>query len=584
MPPSPWKIVRWSLSSLAVVLLVAAVWMGYQAWKVNSGLRTAADAAVDLRAAATAGDDEAVASALARFEEGSSSAADTTGGVTWGLMARLPVVGDDADGVRKVSTVLADLAEDGIPPLSSTAQDLESLAPRSGRVDVDRVVALGPVVSDGLRAFADAERELDAHDPRDFVGPLAEKYVELSDQVSEVVIALDAADTALEVLPAMLGSEGPRSHVLVFQSNAEIRGGGGLVGATALVTATDGRIDLARQASGGSFEILDAPAVPFVGAEEAIYGEVLGRFFVNATMTPDFSRTAAIVKARWEQRFPETVDDVLSIDPVALSYLLEATGPVVVDGVSLDSTNAADELLHGVYLRFEDPARQDVFFQRATKAIFERVTDGVTQPETFLRGLSRGVQEGRIRVHSFDAAEQEVLAPTAISGVTNYDPGLEDPQVAFVLNDLAADKMSYFLRYDVSVDATACRDGVQRLTGDAQLLSDAPEDVGGLPDYVTGGGQSGTEPGSQLVLARIYGPIGGTITDIEFSSRKLDEVEIDDDRGRPVVTLVAALEPGQKVDIAWRMTTGPDQPGDVDVMVTPSTEPLRTSSTAVSAC
>ena len=46
---------------------------------------------------------------------------------------------------------------------------------------------------------------------------------------------------------------------------------------------------------------------------------------------------------------------MISIDPVALSYLLAVTGPVTVDGVTLTADNAVDELLNGTYLRLRGP-------------------------------------------------------------------------------------------------------------------------------------------------------------------------------------------------------------------------------------
>ena len=62
-----------------------------------------------------------------------------------------------------------------------------------------------------------------------------------------------------------------------------------------------------------------------------------------------------------------------------------------------------------------------------------------------------------------------------------------------------------------------------------------------LPESVTGGGDFGTEKGSQLVAVRIYGPTGGDIADIKVDG---SAVEVDAgpagrparrDAGRPAV-------------------------------------------------
>ena len=44
------------------------------------------------------------------------------------------------------------------------------------------------------------------------------------------------------------------------------------------------------------------------------------------------------------------------------------------------------------------------------------------------------------------------------------------------------------------------------------------------------------------------------------------------------------LAPQKSVDVEWRVRSGADQPGDVDVDVTPSVEARQSSFTATSAC
>ena len=51
------------------------------------------------------------------------------------------------------------------------------------------------------------------------------------------------------------------------------------------------------------------------------------------------------MKARWEQEYDDQIDGVVALDPVALSYLLEGLGKIVVGGVDLTSENVVDELL-----------------------------------------------------------------------------------------------------------------------------------------------------------------------------------------------------------------------------------------------
>ena len=88
---------------------------------------------------------------------------------------------------------------------------------------------------------------------------------------------------------------------------------------------------------------------------------------------------------------------MLSLDPVAMSYLLEGTGPVQVGDVTLTSDNLVDELLSRPYRELE-PAAQDELFQQAARAIFEASTGKLASPMRFVEGLERAAREGRLLV------------------------------------------------------------------------------------------------------------------------------------------------------------------------------------------
>ena len=85
-------------------------------------------------------------------------------------------------------------------------------------------------------------------------------------------------------------------------------------------------------------------------ALEAAYGSVNaagGWDFANAPT--DGPTAAGFISRLWEQTGNKPIDGVIMIDPLALSSMLEATGPVQVDGVpfSLTSTNDVPFLTDG---------------------------------------------------------------------------------------------------------------------------------------------------------------------------------------------------------------------------------------------
>ena len=578
------RLVRLGLLVVFLGALAFTAWSGYQAWQVNEDLGAAVDDASALERALEAGDQPAASDALDRLDAHASAAHDRTEGLTFGILAKLPVVGDDVTGVRVATDVATDLTDEGLRPLVDEAADLESLLPRKGRVPVDRLGALQSPVGRAHTAFIEASTRLDGEDSSSYVGPLRSKYRDLARRVRNAADALGIADKALEVMPGMLGQSGPRNFLLVFQNNAEVRSTGGLPGAVSVLNTDDGRLAITQQVAASSeLGFVEQPVLPLSEAEEKIYGPQLGSFFLDANFTPDFPRTADLMKARWEQDFAP-VDGVVAVDPVALSYILEATGPVMVGDLEINAGNAVDELLHKVYVRFENPPDQDAYFKLATRAIFDKVTSGVGDPRTVLRALARAGAEHRLLVHSFDEQEQGRLAGTHVAGELVKE-STEQPQVGVYLNDTTASKMSYFLRTNVRVDSTSCSGDVQVLDGMARLRSVAPPDAGTtLPEYVTGGGATGLDPGSQLVAVRLYAPVEGELERVTLNGKVLDDVEIVVHDGRPVATTFVFLGPQETVDLGWRMRAGAGQTGNVSVDVTPTIEPGDSSSTTRSSC
>jgi hypothetical protein len=289
------------------------------------------------------------------------------------------------------------------------------------------------------------------------------------------------------------------------------------------------------------------------------------------------------MRARWEQAYPDRpVDGVILVDTVSLGYLIDATGPITVQGVRLTGDNLTEELLSRSYARLTQD-EQDAFFAEVARTAFERFTTGLSDGTGVVKALARGVEEGRILLHSFDPDLQERIAGSRIAGDLMSDAPAGRPSIAITLNDTTAAKMSYYLRYQVDASATYCtpQQG-QGFALKAHLTSTAPPDAAtSLPSYVTG--NQGVRKGDELVTVRFFGPVGGSIGDLVLNDQPMPLIRTTED-GRPVAMTYVELMPGQTVDLSLTMESGADQPGDTQVTVTPTIQPSDVLSTLTSAC
>ncbi|WP_395657300.1 DUF4012 domain-containing protein [Nocardioides sp.] len=564
---------RRTLWTVIVVVVVAALaYTAWLVWQVQRDLRGAESSASQLKAAWRDGDKAVQDQAAADLADDAASADAHTSGVWWRAMGHLPFVGDDVDGVAAMSRSLDVISSDAVAPLSTAVQSLDGLV-ADGAIDLDKVATMEQPVSEAHTALATADDDLAGLDRDGYVGPLRTRFDKYADLVHGLRSGLASADKAVSVLPSMAGADGPKDYLLLFQNNAEIRDTGGMPGSWALIHADDGRIEMTRQGAATDFPATAAPVIPLSDEEEAVYGKELGIYFQDPGWTGDFPRAAELWQAHWDQKFPDSpIDGVLAIDPVGMSYLLDGTGAVTVDDVTLSRSNAVSELLSKPYIE-EGPEAQNAFFAKASKAIFDAATGSLASPTAFAEGLNRAAGEGRLLISSFDAGVSSELAGTSVEGAMAGDDG-STPHVDIGLSDLTGSKMSYYLRYSADVDAVKCDNDVQQLTGTLTLgQAISPSEAAKLPVSVTGGGRYGTEPGSQYVMVRVHGPYGGSIDQVRLNGKTLPGVKAQQLNGRPVVSIDVLISSRDDQVLTWEGSTGQGQTGDGHLRMTPSVLP-----------
>lgn len=593
-PPTPRPRRRRRRRGLRVVVVLVVVVLAWAAWLALDALRARAaleSVAADLPALQTQVQQGQDASAtLVAVQEEAATAARATHGPHWRIASALPVVGDDARAFADVAGAVDELAAQALPRLARAAEVAAPgrLVPTGGVVDL---APLQEARSDVLAADASvgsALETVEGIDTGSLVPQLASAVDELAGQLVEVRSATATAARAVDLLPPMLGADGPRDYLVLVQNNAEPRAAGGIAGSVLHLRAEGGAVELVEVRAGKDLGGYDESVLDLAGPEKALFGDDLGRFMVNATSTPDFPRTAQLARANWADRTGTQVDGVLAVDPVALQGLLEATGPVTFTDpagaeVRITGDDAAAFLLDGVYRRYEEPAVQDVVLAGAADAVFRALTsldDG--SPARVVDALARSAREGRLLVWSADEREQGRLAGTVLSGeLTGAETdasGESSPVVGVFLNASSAAKVGYYLDARVAVEDLTCRpDGSQAFTVAVTLTSIlSPDDVAELPGYVLGQGGDGTIHTNLLVYAPRHGAIRGADSDGGADLGLFSQVH----DGLVVGGRTVDLEPGAAQTYRYQVVSGKNQPGIVSVTKTPG---ARTTSDSVPA-
>ncbi|WNB85174.1 DUF4012 domain-containing protein [Cellulomonas sp. ATA003] len=487
------RLVVLVLLALVVALVVVTAWIGLRAFEAATSLRSVADDVRQVEADVRAGRTGGLPAAADRIQRDAARAERATSGPAWWIAERLPLVGVDAAAVRTVAAGVDRLASGALTPLAEVADSLDpsSLRPVDGRVDLAPLVAAAPALQSASAVAERVGRDVGALDPGALHGPLVGPVVELQRGLSTATSVLDTASRLASALPPMLGADGPRQYLTLFLNSGELRTQGGIVGAMALVTADDGRLTLTDQASTRDLPRWSEPVLPLSDPELAIGTDQLGRYIQNTVMLPETPRVGELAAEMWRQATGQSVDGVVLVDPVALAYVLDATGDVRhPDGDVLTPDTLVQTLLLDAYAEQSDPQESDAFFAAAASATFEALAAGAGDPADLIDALMRATDERRLSVWSTHPEEQGLITGSAIDGALLT--GGHDGAVGVFLDNTSGWKTDTFLRSDVSVENARCDGGELTMDVALTLTSTLPADADDLPYYVVGDGSTGS--------------------------------------------------------------------------------------------
>lgn len=557
------RLRRLTLVALVVVLAAAAgvAWGGMRVLSSRDHLQEAAALVQQLRRQVQEVD-PAAAQTLARLQSELRAARADANDPVWRAGTRLPATGDDLAAVRTVATALDRLARDGLPQLVATAGMLGSgsFRPVDGRIDLTPLKRAAPKLAEADTAIRQARASVDAIAARGLAEPVRAAVTRLQNELRSASRTATMAARSAALLPAMLGANGPRTYLVLFQNLAEVRATGGMPGAFVVVEADQGSIEIAAQGTASGLMPFAKPVLPLTPSDRQLYTDKLATFPADVNFTPHFPTTGALAREMYRRRFGVTVDGVLSTDPVALSYVLKALGPVPVPGRQpLTAENAVPFLLSGIYAGDISPQRQDEYFAAAARATFQALASRPLNPSALLDSLAKAAGERRVLVWSARADENDLFESTVLAGVLPASDGTH-PTVGVFLNDGSGAKLGYYLTHSakLAVTPTCRRDGRREITLRVTLGSTAP--TSGLSSYVLGLGLSG-DPYTIRTNVAVYSPTGGAIVGM-----KLDRGERPFasglDRGRAVGIVSVDLLPATRRTLDVTMLTGVPRGGD----------------------
>nr|WP_163729055.1 DUF4012 domain-containing protein [Mycolicibacterium psychrotolerans] len=550
-----------------MVLLIVGLgcWVAVGAFQAKSNLEHARGSAQDAKESLLEADTKAAAASARDATDSAKAARDATHSLAWNIVAAVPWLGSPFKTGQQITDVVSGLAANVLQPAADVGVTISpDRLYRDGRVDVDLLrsqeAQLSTLAEKATRLNAEASAIQDPH----YLSTIGQARTQLQGQIADLTSILENTALAARLVPPMMGADGPRTYFMGFQTNAEARGTGGLLGGFGILRFDKGRPSV--DTLGSNIDLADAIAPVDLGPEFDQQYAYANPFtdFRNSNLSPHFPYTAQIWKSMWEVQTGTNVDGVIAIDPVALSYILGAVGPVTMpDGEAISKENVVELTESTAYIRFpEDQLARKQYLQDIANAVVNKITGPVKSPRQLLDALGKATSERRIAVWSAEPKEQKLLEETPLAHVVPDDSA---PYAAVVFNNLGGNKLDYYLKTEIEYAADVCKGDTRASTVTVKLTNAAPSEP--LPEYVAG--EAGLSPDLPIQV-----PKGANITSVRLLATKDAKLSaailngervpaiLNTERGHPVFEVQVIIPPGQAADISFQLSepTAPGKP------------------------
>jgi hypothetical protein len=564
---------------LLALIVVFCGWLGLNALSAKSNLEQARQDAQQVKEALLKGETDAATQAADGAVAHSLSARSAAHSVPWNIAAAIPFLGTPFKSGQQMSDVVVGLATDILRPAAKAGIGLSpSKIYSNGRIDVELLRQQEPELAKLSAAAAELNAQAGTIPPAGFLAPVAHARTQLQDQAAEVSSLLHNTALAAKIGPSMMGADGPRAYLLAFQTNAEARGTGGLIGGTGILRFDNGKptIDTIQPNS----ELYDATADIDLGPEfDDVYGSSKPYGDIrNSNQSSHFPYAAQIWKSMWERQGGAKVDGVIALDPVALSYILGAVGDVTApDGQVVTADNVVELTESTAYIKYpktEDQPARKKYLQGIANAVVRAMTEQVKSPGKLLDALGRAAGERRISVWSAFPAEQAVLEETPLAHIVPDDAG---PIAEVVINNFGGNKMDYYLTREIEYAADGCAGDMRNSTVTVRLTNTIKDT--NLPEYIVGAMglppdfPAKLPPGTMVSSVRVVATKGAKLVGLTANGERtaaITKVE----RGHPAFEVQVVIPPGQSGELVFQLSE-PTTPGEPKAPIQPLIDSVK---------
>ncbi|MFM5905882.1 MAG: DUF4012 domain-containing protein, partial [Micrococcales bacterium] len=435
----------------------------------------------------------------------------------------LPVIGADFDALGKVTSTGSELVV-AAQALATDGYALKSQQEGAG-IQPQTINLLRDHFNEFGNASASAQVTLDSIDPGSLHFGLAEKIDRVQQAIDRVNPAIQEMTPLVNIMSGMLGNSEPQRWFIATQNLAEARGTGGIIGSYAIVSTSGGKAKLVDSGSDVKLAKLGPVSSPLMTSDYAAFWGTDPKIWQDLNAGGQVPTAGQIVVDSWKAATGEDLSGTVFLGQGTMAHLLALTGPVTVQGRTLDWTTAPTYLAKGIYADHSDVSAKNKFVSDFAKVTFKKLLTAKLDLRGLLASAAKPATGDKPWIYSTNADQQRKFVELGVAGAIGQNAG---SRIWLTLNNAAGNKLEAFQHVTAVYQLGAC--GTENINGlpsrDASLTvkvtNRAP--ASGLPPYTSTRLDNAAGPdyirGSNRELVSVYAPTGATDTGIFVNGKQ----------------------------------------------------------------
>jgi hypothetical protein len=285
----------------------------------------------------------------------------------------------------------------------------------------DMVVLLSEKLKSAKGYLDEASQLSQEIDLNDFSKEEREDVIMLQGALPEIIEGLDEFSQYTEVFLEILGQNGGRKYLMLFQNNHEVRATGGFIGTYGIIKINQGILENIKVEGiydpDGQLKEKIIPPKPIqkMSATWSMH---------DSNWWPDFPTSAEKTSWFYEKTGGPTVDGVISFTPQVIQELLGVVGSIRVEGYGSEGSllvtqdNFMEEVQYQVEIDYDkEENKPKKILADLTPLVINEIFSAPPEDWPAILGIfSKALQEKSLLLYSFDSDIQKLVSKMGWSG------------------------------------------------------------------------------------------------------------------------------------------------------------------------